>query len=324
MHLEEVLRLSDDLDRRRAECLTRGHGPGPGPYRPTKFAGARLSLDTILQHQDSCFHVKEGVSLRRSWCNETPLVFEVETSRSFHKAFSDERTLPISHSALQERKKCLPPTGDGSVDICLECRGSFDREKLPKAYSVNNMNIGYAIECELQGIEINLDEIRDWQYAEVSAVPAVLMELMQREESSAVDKTHTDPIAPNTDADQSGSVSLMLKRFSPPFNQMQAAIPDRWPIARSADRGDDNVCETPASGMLFQDGPAVFTEPFKLPFLTEVLMTSQNKQDDDARPSGMMVNTAGDQSFIQVECSADFTDNLHKDFVSRTFPKLFL
>jgi hypothetical protein len=41
-----------------------------------------------------------------------------------------------------------------------------------------------------RGIEINLDEIHGWQYAEGSAVPAVLMERMRREEPSAVEKTH--------------------------------------------------------------------------------------------------------------------------------------
>ncbi len=45
-------------------------------------------------------------------------------------------------TALQKCEKCLPSDGDTLVDICLECRGTFERGKLPKACSVNNMGIG--------------------------------------------------------------------------------------------------------------------------------------------------------------------------------------
>uniref|UniRef100_A0A8H7K5M9 DUF6570 domain-containing protein n=1 Tax=Bionectria ochroleuca TaxID=29856 RepID=A0A8H7K5M9_BIOOC len=130
------------------------------------------SLDEFLQYQESCFHAKRDASLSRSWCKEVPLALQVETSKSFYEAFTDERTLPISHctfcyrkcppakittihwttylapallqatTALQKCRKCLPPDGGDGVDICLECRGVFENGKLPKAWSVNNMDIG--------------------------------------------------------------------------------------------------------------------------------------------------------------------------------------
>ncbi|KAH7186536.1 hypothetical protein DER44DRAFT_681763, partial [Fusarium oxysporum] len=205
MPLDEILRVSDDLDRRRTERQIGGPGPDrphqarrrservhtrvatepttPEPASPLRIPPSlkrhsaqqdvllaptpsgrdgnrrkrpkvlhevtqhqQLSLGTILQHRDSCFRVKEDVSLRRSWCKEVPLDLQIETSRSFHTAFADERTLPISHctfcyrkcppanittvrwkgylprsllratAALQECKKCLPPTGDAPLD----------------------------------------------------------------------------------------------------------------------------------------------------------------------------------------------------------------
>ncbi|KAH6952340.1 hypothetical protein BKA56DRAFT_708170 [Ilyonectria sp. MPI-CAGE-AT-0026] len=130
------------------------------------------SIDAILQHRESCFRAKKDTSVGRSWCKEVPLALQVETSKSFYEAFTDERTLPISRctfcyrkcppakittihwrtyltpallqatTALQKCKKCLPQDGDMGVDICLECRGVFEKGKLPKACSVNNMDIG--------------------------------------------------------------------------------------------------------------------------------------------------------------------------------------
>jgi hypothetical protein len=38
-------------------------------------------------------------------------------------------------------------------------------------------------------ITINHDEIEGWRYAEGSSIPALLMERMQREEPSAIEKT---------------------------------------------------------------------------------------------------------------------------------------
>ncbi|KAM4063867.1 hypothetical protein HRG_012529 [Hirsutella rhossiliensis] len=308
------------------------------PHEAVQFQ--QRSVDAILQHRESCFGAQKDASVGRSWCKEVPLALQVETSKSFYEAFTDERTLPISHcifcyrkfpparltilqwrecltpwlvqatTALQKCEKCLPSDADPQVDICLECRAGFERGKLPKACSVNNMDIGceHRYPKELDGlspleerlialqapfgyitkftvdnktpsgvgyrkhvkghivvflnntndlvatvlphpllqtvenihvswsganrpspadvgtllrvrksrviaallwlqrnnplykdVKINLDEIRGWKYAEGSVVPAVLMERMQREDLSAVERTHTDPVVPNID-----------------------------------------------------------------------------------------------------------------------------
>ncbi|KAM4064311.1 PIF1 protein [Hirsutella rhossiliensis] len=44
--------------------------------------------------------------------------------------------------ALQECDACLPSHEGAGVDVCRECRASFDSGRLPKACSVNNMAIG--------------------------------------------------------------------------------------------------------------------------------------------------------------------------------------
>ena len=43
---------------------------------------------------------------------------------------------------IQTCDACLPPHERAGVDVCRECRVSFDRGRLPKACSVNNMAIG--------------------------------------------------------------------------------------------------------------------------------------------------------------------------------------
>lgn len=48
-------------------------------------------------------------------------------------------------------------------------------------------------------IAIDYDEIASWRYAEGSSVPTVIIESMQREEPSAMEKTATDHIVPDTD-----------------------------------------------------------------------------------------------------------------------------
>ncbi|KAL5592685.1 hypothetical protein FOBRF1_013711 [Fusarium oxysporum] len=122
----------------------------------------------------------------------------------------------------------------------------------------------------------------------------------------------------NDDASPPGDSELVKESHQSPEDLLTSA-----PDPGSVDRGDDTVCETSASGMFPLDGPAAFAEADKLSFLTEALRTSQSRHDDDAEPSGMLVNTAGDQPFIRVERGADFADNLHEDFFPRTFPKLF-
>lgn len=140
-------------------------------------------------------------------------------------------------------------------------------------------------------IEINLDEIQGWQYAEGSTVPAVLMERMQREEPSAVEKTHTDPIVPNTDrgleenrftsieelltslrADPSDHTSISVDNASmeqphPPPENAHMSAPD----PESLDRDGDTLYETSTSGMFPLDGPAAFAGEDKLSFLAEAV-----------------------------------------------------
>ncbi|KAM5344579.1 hypothetical protein ACJ41O_013114 [Fusarium nematophilum] len=188
-----------------------------------------------------------------------------------------------------------------------------------------------------------MDEIQGWQYAEGSTVPAVLMERMQREEPSVVEKTQTDPIVPNTDRGLEEtsftSIEELLTSMQPdpsddtsPFGEnvlmkQSRQLPEDLHISApnpgSAARGDDVLCETSASGMFPLDGPAAFAEADKLSFLSEAMQMSQTRHDDDAEPSAMTVHTTGDQPFIRVERGADFADNLHEDFFPRTFPKLF-
>ncbi|KAJ4219832.1 hypothetical protein NW757_014541, partial [Fusarium falciforme] len=151
-------------------------GPSRSPKKPKlpdeTVQLQQQSLDEFLQYRESCFHAKRDASLSRSWCKEVPLALQVETSKSFYDAFTDETTLSISHcifcyrkcppakltttqwrnyltpalvqatTALQKCKKCLPPDGGDGVDICLECCSDFAKGKLPKACSVNNMDIG--------------------------------------------------------------------------------------------------------------------------------------------------------------------------------------
>ncbi|KAI1357186.1 hypothetical protein F5Y08DRAFT_347151, partial [Xylaria arbuscula] len=300
----------------------------------------RESINAMLQYHESCFRQKEEASLTRSWCKEVPLALQVETSKSFYQAFTDERTLPISHCVfcyrklppcdliaiawkehfsppllqatriLQDCKKCFPSERNSTVSVCHECRTNLENRKLPRLCSVNNMDIGcehrYPEELSslspveerlialqsafgyitkftvdnktrsgisyrkhvkghivvfpnkvedlvatvlphplLQTIEnihvswsgaskpgpadvghllqvrksrvraalswlqrnnplyghitIDNDEMDGWRYAEGSSVPSMIMERMQREEPSTVEKTQTDHIVPDTD-----------------------------------------------------------------------------------------------------------------------------
>lgn len=438
------------------------------------------SIDAILQHRESCFRAKQDASVGRSWCKEVRFTLQVETAKSFYEAFTDERTLSISHctfcyqkcppakltviqwrkhlnpallqatASLQRCDMCLPPDDDTVVDVCPGCRGAFERGKMPKACSVNNMHIGceHRYPKELDGlspleerlialqapfgyitkftvdnktpsgvsyrkhvkghivvfpnnvedlvttvlphpllqtienihvswsgasrpspaevgtllqvrksrviaalfwlrrnnplykdIEINQDEIQGWQYAEGSTVPAVLIERMQREEPSAVEKTYTDPIVPNTDRgleeNDATTIEDLLTSLRPDpsddtspsgdnsAREQSHLLPKDSPAPETIDRDGNILYETSTSGMFPLDGPAAFAEADKLSFLANVIQTSQIRHRDDAESSAMAVHEAGDQPFVRVERGADFADNLHEDFFPRTFPKLF-
>ncbi|KAL6355107.1 hypothetical protein LRP88_11524 [Fusarium phalaenopsidis] len=143
----------------------------PRPSQETSLL-QRESLETILRYHESRYRDKEKESVARSWCKEVPLALQVETAQSFHQAFTDERTLPISHcnfcyrkqppseltkirwrrhltpsllqatAALQERRDCFPAGDDAEAMVCHECYAAVKKGKLPKTYAVNNMYIG--------------------------------------------------------------------------------------------------------------------------------------------------------------------------------------
>ncbi|KAH8657272.1 hypothetical protein BGZ61DRAFT_523798 [Ilyonectria robusta] len=167
-------------------------GPERSRKRPRLLQHETVQLqqrfvDAILQQRESCFRAKKDASVGKSWCKEVSPALQVETSKSFYEGFTDEWTLPISHcvfcyrkcppakittiqwrtyltpvllqatTALQKCKKCLPQDGDMGVDICLECRGIFENGKMPKACSVNNMDIGceHRYPRELDGLSLS-------------------------------------------------------------------------------------------------------------------------------------------------------------------------
>ncbi|XP_044721137.1 ATP-dependent DNA helicase PIF1 [Hirsutella rhossiliensis] len=143
----------------------------PRPMRETVQL-QRDSVESILHHYNATFRVKEQASSTRSWCNEVPVALQVEAAKSFYQAFTEERTLPVSHcvfcyrktppcelatiqwrdrlspsmlqatKTVQECGACLPSHEGARVDVCRECRAGFDSGRLPKACSVNNMAIG--------------------------------------------------------------------------------------------------------------------------------------------------------------------------------------
>ncbi|KAM4063613.1 PIF1 protein [Hirsutella rhossiliensis] len=206
---DEILRVLQDMDRQRAEDRTRRREaqyrytahtqppttpspkrpgqeqapPTPPPTEPKRSPKRprpmretvqlqRDSVESILHHYNATFRVKEQASSTRSWCNDVPVALQVEAAKSFYQAFTEERTLPISHCVfcyrktppcelatmqwrgflspsmlratrtIQECSACLPSPEGARVDVCRECRVSFDSGRLPKACSVNNMAIG--------------------------------------------------------------------------------------------------------------------------------------------------------------------------------------
>ncbi|KJZ70576.1 hypothetical protein HIM_10044 [Hirsutella minnesotensis 3608] len=459
------------------------HSPKrPRPMRETVQL-QRDSVESTLHHYDACFRVKEQASSTRSWCDEVPVALQVEAAKSFYQAFTEERTLPISHCVfcyrktppreltamrwrgrlspsllqatriIQECDACLPPHEGARVDVCRECRVSLDSGRLPKACSVNNMAIGcehrYPEELDdlfpveerlialhapfgyitkftvdnktrsgisyrkhvkghivvfpnkvddlvatvlphplLQAVEnihvswsgsrksgsadvrhllqvrksrvaaalawlqrnnplyediaINQAEMDGWQYDDGSSVPTVIMDRMQREEPSTVEKTQTDHIVPDTDRgleeNSFRSIDELVNSIEPTFvaescdldctlsteqtrtspGDPATPVPDTAAIGQEA----DTVCETSASGMFPLDGPAAFADTDKLSFLADIVNANPDPRGNSA-PCVMQVQTTGDRPFVRVERGADFADNLHEDFFPRTFLKLF-
>ncbi|KAH8747601.1 hypothetical protein F5883DRAFT_653479 [Diaporthe sp. PMI_573] len=76
--------------------------PPPPPKKRRRFTYQtiqlqRESIHAFLEHLDACFGQKEEASRTRSWYKEIPLPLQVETPKSFYQAFTDKRTMPISH-----------------------------------------------------------------------------------------------------------------------------------------------------------------------------------------------------------------------------------
>ncbi|CAI6088682.1 unnamed protein product [Clonostachys chloroleuca] len=85
---------------------TRPHRPEKSPRLLQDIAPVqRKSLEAVLQYRESYFRDKEKDSVTRTWCDEVPLALQVETAKSFHQAFTDERTLPILHCSFCYRKQ---------------------------------------------------------------------------------------------------------------------------------------------------------------------------------------------------------------------------
>jgi hypothetical protein len=193
-----------------------------------------------------------------------------------------------------------------------------------------------------ENIAINQAEMDGWQYADGSSVPTLIMDRMQREEPSTVEKTQTDHIVPDTDRGLEGnsfrSIDDLVNSIEPTFaaescSEDYAMLTEQsqpspgepaTPAPDTAALGHevDTVCETSASGMFPLDAPAAFAETDKLSFLADIVNSNPDRHDSST-PCVMQVQTTGDQPFIRVERGADFADNLHEDFFPRTFPKLF-
>ncbi|XP_044718875.1 PIF1 protein [Hirsutella rhossiliensis] len=169
-----------------------------------------------------------------------------------------------------------------------------------------------------ENISINQAEMDGWQYADGSSVPTVIMDRMQREEPSTVERTQTDHIVPNTDrglAENSfTSIDELVNSIDPIFiaescdldcalstEQTQPSpgepatlVPDSAAIGQEV----DPVYETSTSGMFPLDGPAAFAETDKLSFLADIVNANPDQQGTSV-PCVMQVRTTGDQPLEQ-------------------------
>lgn len=191
-------------------------------------------------------------------------------------------------------------------------------------------------------IAIDHDEMASWRYAEGSSVPTVVMESMQREEPSAMEKSATGHIVPDTDRglEDRGFTSIenllasltgdSIDQPRPseeptgPPTRRQPAEPSAHVLADAhADRAADTVYGNVSSAMFPIGGPAAFEDADKLSFLVDAMQKAEDQDPKQTEEHRIDVQTAGDQPFIRVEQGADFADNLHTDFFPRTFPTLF-
>ncbi|KAJ2891231.1 uncharacterized protein MKZ38_000723 [Zalerion maritima] len=141
---------------------------------------------------------------------------------------------------------------------------------------------------------IDHDEISSWHYAEGSSVPTVVMESMQREEPSAMEKTATDHIVPDADRglEENG------------FTSIEELL--SLDVNRHTGPDGDTVYATSSSGMFPVDGPAVFDEADKLSFLAGATQTVRDADPKEAREHCINVQTTEKLPFIRVKRGADF------------------
>ncbi|KAM4058291.1 PIF1-like helicase [Hirsutella rhossiliensis] len=125
-----------------------------------------------------------------------------------------------------------------------------------------------------EDIAINQAEMDGWQYANGSTVPTVIMDRMQREEPSTVERTQTDHIVPDTDRGlQENSFRSIDELTRPPPGEPATLVPDSAAIGQDV----DIVCETSTSGMFPLDGPAAFADTDKLSFLADIVKANPDR-----------------------------------------------
>ncbi|KAJ3454648.1 hypothetical protein MRS44_013248 [Fusarium solani] len=103
------------------------------------------SLKSILQYHESCFRDKDEASTTRSWCKEVPLALQkAKSSRTHYHPVEGpvDALLAAGNEDSSAVRKCLPQDDGAGVHVCRECRTGLEGGKLPKACSVNNMDIG--------------------------------------------------------------------------------------------------------------------------------------------------------------------------------------
>ncbi|KAI1289115.1 hypothetical protein F5Y03DRAFT_388836 [Xylaria venustula] len=318
--------------------------PNRPPKRPRPLHETaqlqRRYLESILQYREACFRDKYEASLMRSWCKE--VLFALQALDAF-----------IAAGYKRD---------DAETVVCRECRTGLENGKLPKACLVNNMllsatsqnlrlitrprrasdfvatvfphplvetieNIyvfwsGLTKPSPADHVTINQGEIDDWQLVEGFSVFTFIMDRMQREEPSVVEKTQTDHIVPDTDRgleeNRFASIEKLLTSAQTSSTNDPCFLDDTLSIeqqhllsSNDTDHNGEVAYKMLASGMFSLDGPAAFEEADKL------------QDADDVEPCAMRLQTTGEQPVIRVERGADFADTLHEDFFPRTFPKLF-
>ncbi|XP_044715046.1 PIF1 protein [Hirsutella rhossiliensis] len=163
-----------------------------------------------------------------------------------------------------------------------------------------------------ENIAINQAEMDGWRYADGSTVPTVIMDRMQREEPSTVERTQTDHIVPDTDrglAENSfTSIDELVNSIDPTLiaescdldrtlstEQTQPSPGEpATRVAGSAAIGQevDPVYETSSSGMFPLDGPAAFAETDKLSFLADIVNANPDRHGNSVPATRVMADKA--------------------------------